>query len=218
MPKLYKVRTHGEMLTRPDRLVGYADITIHWFRNGRVEPAYPYTWTIPGWEEMVNSPNPNERNPDYAKRLSGYVDQLFTGPEATALREYFLRTRSTEVEIEEISVPLTSFEIPYSLIPPEPQAGENYGFVDLSDGHEGPVPFGVRGYFDVEYPSAFDRYQVSTVKSLLELSGVTLTDSSDRADISSLCEKLNTLRLALINLQQTLDTLSQKAERAGESQ
>jgi len=213
MPRLFEVRTHGEMLTRPDRLVGFADATIHWFREGRTEPAFPYTWTVPGWEDMVFALDPHERNPGYARRLAAYVDQLLTEEEAQALKEYFLRTSAAELEIRGIDVPLTDFEIPYRLIPPEPAEGENYGFITLSDGTNGPLPFRVTGYFDMDYPSAFERYQAAAVKSLMESSGLCVNghDCVSGADLDELCEKLNSLRLALISLQQSLKGLTRKA-------
>lgn len=214
MHTLYKVRTHGEMLTRPDRQVGFADATIHWFRERRAEPAFPYTWTVPGWEDMVFALDPHERNPAYATRLAAYVDQLFTEEEAHALKEYFLRNSHAELEIESIEIPLMDFDVPFSLIPREPEVERKYGFVTLSDGANSPLPFPVSGYFDMEYASASERYQASAVKSLIESSGFSITsgDSGPVFDLDELCEKLNTLRLALISLQQSLNLLTRKAQ------
>lgn len=216
MPRLFKVRTHGEMLTRPDRLVGFADATIHWFREGRIEPAFPYTWTVPGWEDMVFALDPQERNPGYARRLAAYADQLFTEEEAQALQDYFLRTSAAELEITGMEIPLTHFEIPYKFIQHDPAEGENYGFIALSDGINGPLPFQVTGYFDIDYPSAFERYQAAAVKSLMESSGLSINgrDCISGEDLDELCEKLNSLRLALISLQQSLNLLTRKAPDA----
>jgi len=213
MPRLFKLRTHGEMLTRPDRLVGFADATIHWFREGRIEPAFPYTWTVPGWEDMVFALDPHASNPAYAKRLAAYVDQLFTEEEAQALKEYFLRGGIVELEIEAIDIPLTDFEVPFSLIPREPEAGEHYGFIALSDGTNGPLPFPVAGYFDMDYASAQERYQASAVQSLMESSGLSVVNGqcASEADLNELCEKLNSLRLALMGLRQSLNLLRRKA-------
>ncbi|MCX6344087.1 MAG: hypothetical protein NT018_03305 [Armatimonadetes bacterium] len=216
MPKLYKVRTHGEMLARPDRIVGYDDVTIHWFREGRTEPAYPYTWMVPGWEDMALSLDPQEHNPIYARKLAAYVDQLFTQEEALALREYFISTRRVNVEVEEIEIPLTNFEIPFRLIPPEPQAGEEYGFIQLATGPNRPLPFAVTGYFDMEYQTAYERYQMAAVKSLMVSSGLTLMDESKPDnDLQQLCDKLNSLRLALMRLAQSLNQINRNTHADG---
>ncbi len=216
MPKLYKVRTHGEMLARPDKILGYDDVTIHWFREQRTEPAYPYTWMVPGWEDMVHSLDPLERNPAYAKKLASYADQLFTQEEAATLREYFLSTRGVNLEIEEIEIPLTNFEIPFSLLPPEPQAGEEYGFIRLATGPDRPLSFAVTGYFDMEYQTAYERYQMVAVKSLMISSGLSLTDESKPDnDLQRLCDKLNSLRLALLGLQQSLNQITRNTHADG---
>lgn len=212
MPSLYKIRTHGEMFTRPDKPVGYADVTIHWFREGRLEPAFPYTWTVPGWEDMILSLDPRERNPAYARKLAAYVDQLFTAEEVLAIKDHFTITRAVEIEIEEISVPLLDFEIPFRQIPPEPAAGADYGFIDLNSGSNGPLPFKVTGYFDMEYSSPYERYQVAAVKSLMETSGLTddTRKCSTRNELTELCEKLNVLRNALMGLQQSLNIIDRQ--------
>jgi hypothetical protein len=65
----------------------------------------------------------------------------------------------------------------------------------------------------MDYPSAFERYQAAAVKSLMESSGLSMNvrECVLGADLDELCEKLNSLRLALISLQQSLNLLTRKA-------
>ena len=207
MDKLFKVKTAGELVTRPGRFGTQGGVTIQWFRVGRTEPALPYHETVPGWDDMMHSEDPTQLSPDLARRFAAYVDQMFTRDELDQLEER-LRTRSSQLEIEEIDVPVTNFEVPYAVIPPEPEAGEGYGLVGLPSAC-GSLPFKVMGYFDLVYETPFQRYQIAVVKSLVEKAGLRPDPTEEvQEQTQALSNSLSDLQAALQKLQESVDALN----------
>ncbi|MCL5105546.1 MAG: hypothetical protein M1133_15735 [Armatimonadetes bacterium] len=215
MDKLFKVKTVGELVTRPGRFGTQGGVCIHWFHVGRTEPAFPYHETVPGWDDMMHSEDPTQLSPNLARRFAAYVDQLFTREELEQVEER-LRVRSSKIDIEEIDLPVTHFEVPYAAIPPEPEAGEGYGLVTLPAAC-GSLPFKVMGYFDLVYETAFQRFEIAVVKSLVEKAGLRPDPAQETQEqTQALSNSLADLQSALQKLQQSLDTLNRHLSSGGE--
>lgn len=186
------------------------EVCVHWFHDQRESPAFPYNKAIPGWYDMHASDEPSERNPEYAQRLRAYVDQLFTREEVDQIKDYFLQAKTLETVIEEVEVPVTDYEIPFRAIPPAPEGGDGYGFIELCgiDGY--PLPFKVSGFFDVVYENPYDRYQVSVVKGLVERAGLVSRHETDaHTGFKDISEKLQRLHSVLLDLERALNGLNQ---------
>lgn len=204
--KLYRIKTTGQMSAFTPFGDVRTEVCVHWFHDQREAPAIPYSKAIPGWDDMHTSEEPSERNPEYAQRLRAYVDQLFTREEVNAIKDYFLQAKTLETVIEEVEVPVTDYEIPFRTIPPAPEGGDGYGFIELCgiDGY--PLPFKVCGFFDVVYDNPYDRYQVSVVKGLVERAGLASRHESDaHAEYKEIGEKLERLQAVLLDLERALN-------------
>lgn len=213
MQKLYRIKTTGQVKTLTPYGETRTEVCVHWFRDQRETPPFPYNQIIPGWDIMLTSDDPSERNPEYAQRLRLYVDQLFTLDEIIFIKDCFLQSKSFETVIEEVDLPVTHFEIPYISIPPAPYGGDGYGFIELCGMEQHPLPFKVMGFFDVVYDNPYDRYQTAVVKGLLERSGLADEDNTAGAsEIQEFSEKLKHLRLALIDLQRCLNDLNRESK------
>ncbi|MCE5315335.1 MAG: hypothetical protein ABFD49_06595 [Armatimonadota bacterium] len=211
MKKLYRIKTTGQMTALTPCGEENTEVCVYWFRDKRDTPAFSYSEAIPGWDDMLSSPDQSKRNPEYADRLQAYVDQLFTREEVDTIKGYFLTANTLETVIEEIELPVTDFDTPFRAIPPAPEGGDGYGFIELygTDGY--PLPFKVCGFFDVVYESPYERYQMAKVKSLLERSGLSGPSDTDfRIEVKEISEKLKHLRSALVDLQRSLNGLNRR--------
>ncbi|MHB9036228.1 MAG: hypothetical protein ACYC64_06145 [Armatimonadota bacterium] len=214
MEKLYTIKTTGHMTALTPLGEGQAEVCVYWFREARDTPAFPYSQAIPGWDDMLSSLDPSKRNPEFAHRLQAYVDQLFTQEEVSAIKDYFLQVNTLETVIEEIELPVTDFEIPFRAIPPAPEAGDGYGFIELHGVAGYPLPFKVSGFFDVVYDNPYERHQMAVVKSLLERAGLSSQSDADvQVEVRDISEKLKQLRSVLLDLQRSLNGLNRRLSK-----
>ncbi|MCE5322592.1 hypothetical protein LLG46_04655 [bacterium] len=211
MEKLYRIKTTGQMTAFTPFGEVKTEVCVHWFYDQREAPALPYGKAIPAWNDMHASDEPSERNPEYAQRLRAYVDQLFTREEVDTIKDYFLQAKTLETVIEEVDVPVMDYEVPFRAIPPAPEGGDGYGFIELC-GIEGyPLPFKVSGFFDVVYDNPYDRYQMSVVKGMIERAGLASRHESDaHAQYKEIGEKLKRLQIVLLDLERALIGLNKE--------
>jgi len=211
--KLYRISTTDEIVARPGADNVHFGVTIHWFCDGRTHPAVPYSESIPAWEDVAGTVNLPQHYASYFHKLEAYVDQMFTHEEVEAVKECLGRARAGTIEVEEVSLPVTSFDIPYRNIPVESSASDSYGFVDSpgSPGH--PLPVKVSGYFDTVYDTLHKRQQVASLDSLAdrveaEAPGPAGVDGEVRA----IQDRIVFLRVALLGLQRALNRLTSRLQ------
>lgn len=211
LQNLYRIKTTGQVKSLTPFGEAQTEVCVHWFHDQRETPPLPYNLIIPGWDIMLTSDNPSERNPEYAQRLRLYVDQLFTIDEIVFIKDFFLQSKSFETVIEEVGLPIINFDIPYRSIPPAPHGGDGYGFIELCGVEDNPLPFRVVGFFDIVYDNPYDRYQTAVVKGLLERSGLAEDGKVvGTSEVQEFNEKLKHLHLTLIDLQRSIDNLSRR--------
>ena len=159
MASLFAIKTIDEIIRVPRLGVTHFDITVHWFCQER--PVTPGTFV----EEELGWHNAGPL-------MSEYAYQFFTSAETAALRNYLVTDMGAQVLVEEVFLPLQGTDVPYSRVPAEPAAGENYGFVELPRTSRYPLDLSAKGFYDREYKTVEHRQQIAVVRALFERSGV----------------------------------------------
>lgn len=213
MSKLFCLKSHNEIVTSPESGIIHIGVTITWYCINRLHPVIAYDEAIPEWTGFMNSSNATDRQINYFNTAAVYLDQFFTEDEALLLKDYLKKCQASDIVLEEIELPLHKADIPYNSIPPEPAAGQGYGFVDLDTSDTCPLDFDIRGYFDQQYETTLERYQVSVAKSLKEFRVPVVENTPDGFInmATELKQQLINLQNSLINLKNALDMIAEGA-------
>ncbi|MDD2585872.1 MAG: hypothetical protein PHT79_07235 [Syntrophomonadaceae bacterium] len=111
-------------------------VLLNWFVVGRQTPIAPY-------EELVDNYDENE-DEVWCDHL--LVNEFFTEPEIEGLRDYLLEFHELEVRVEEVSLPVCSGGLSYSLL----LINGAKDFYPLADEKEYKLDISVLGHFDLE--------------------------------------------------------------------
>jgi hypothetical protein len=129
-----------DLLNRPDILM-IQGVTWHWFCADRPAPVVPYATAIAGYGRLKRqAPGPHKWHVERG------VDELLTGPEVDALRDYLHRAHQTPVVAEAVALPLSWLDCQ-----PSRQAGEGAdeaAFRKLPEEPGYPLTFPVWGAVD----------------------------------------------------------------------
>lgn len=161
MNKLYSIKTTDEVIRVPKLGVTHFDVTVNWFCKSRTMRVTEFCERELGWINVSG-------------RLAEFAYQYFTESEVAAVINLLQHRFGACPEVGELYLPLSEIDTPFSMIPPEPEAGDNYGFV-----HVGQVPelsISLSGYYDKDYANVTPRFHIASVKSLVERSGLNPSD------------------------------------------
>lgn len=157
MNKLFSIKTTDEVIRVPQLGVTHFDCTVNWFCKKRKMSATEFCERELGWINVSGY-------------IAEYAYQFFSENEAEGIVRFLKNRFGACPEISELYLPLSEIDTPFSKIPPEPAAGDNYGFVHL--GHISDLGLYLSGYYDNEYTNVTPRLHIATVKSLVERSGL----------------------------------------------
>lgn len=153
MQKLFTIKTYDEVIRVPKLGITHFDCTVNWFCKKRSSAVGDFCVNELGW---INA----------ASHLAEYAYQCFTEDEMLAVI-YFLKTLlGANPEVCELYLPFTEIDIPYCSIPPEPAAGDNYGFIHLNKIPEQELY--LSGYYDKDFKKVSPRMQIVKVQSLVQ--------------------------------------------------
>ena len=156
MNKLYSIKTVDEIIRVPQLGVTHFDVTVNWFCRNRTMSVTEFCEKEMGWINVSG-------------HIADFAYQYFTENEIDGVIYYLKNRFGACPDVTELYLPLSEIDTPFSRIPPEPEAGDNYGFIHL--GHIPGMMISLSGYYDKEYSSVTPRFHIASVKSLVERSG-----------------------------------------------
>jgi len=131
MIKLYQAHSTVDNYAGRDR------VTFSWFVNKRERPAAPYEELIAGYQELSDDPPKG-----YAE---AFIDELLTEAEVEELRDYLAKRHKTELQIEEVALPLQEAVAGYGAL--GVGGGTDYYMLSEEDGYSLSVP--IYGFYDL---------------------------------------------------------------------
>ena len=113
----------------------YGDVSVMWHVGERQEPPIPYSQAIEGYEPGASMIYYTE----------DYIDGLFTEEEAALLGKYLSEHHDTEIELEEVHLPVSDNRTGMWCLP----IGSTQGMYQLYEEGGYDLPFRVGGWYDI---------------------------------------------------------------------